>query len=239
MARAFVGAGMRVVIADLDEAERTARSLGANALGVTTDVRDSGSVRALADAAFAHFGGVDVVCNNAGISPIGPMMEATEDDWRLTMEINFWGVVNGVREFVPRLVRQGRGGHVVNTASMAGLVGMAGFGVYGASKFAVVGLSETLAREMRPHGIRVSVLCPMIVQTALLETTARLRGVPPPEVTFGDLEGAGSVAQPDDVAARVLAGLARGDFFIVTHPEQEALLDRRAARLKEACRRLG
>jgi NAD(P)-dependent dehydrogenase (short-subunit alcohol dehydrogenase family) len=240
MARAFVRAGMRVVLGDLDEAEaqRTARELGAGAIGVKTDVRDPASVRALADAAADRFGGIDVVCNNAGISPIGALMEASLEDWRLTMDVNFWGVVHGVREFVPRLIAQGRGGHVVNTASMAGLVGMEQFGVYAASKFAVVGLSEALAREVRPQGIKVSVLCPMVVRTTLLETTAAVRGLPAPCVDLDSLGGIGRILDPDDVAACVMAGIDRGDFFIFTHAEQRALLEKRAVRLDEACRRV-
>jgi NAD(P)-dependent dehydrogenase (short-subunit alcohol dehydrogenase family) len=236
LARAFASAGMRVVVGDLDEveAQRTAQELGGEAIGVRTDVRDPASVRALAEAAVTRFGGVDVLCNNAGISPMGRMMDATVEDWRLTIDVNLWGVVHGVREFVPRMIARGRGGHVVNTASMAGLVGMENLGVYGASKFAVVGLSESLAREVRHHGIKVSVLCPMMVRTGLLETTAKVRGVPH-EDDRDILDGLGRVLEPDHVAACVMAAVARGDFFIFTHTEQEALLDKRTARLKDAC----
>jgi NAD(P)-dependent dehydrogenase (short-subunit alcohol dehydrogenase family) len=238
LARAFVGEGMCVVLADLDgdAAARTAAALGDKAIGVKTDVRDPASVKALADAAVARFGGVDVLCNNAGISPVGRMLDASLEDWRLTMEINLFGVVNGVREFVPRMIAQGRGGHVVNTGSMAGLVGMEYFGVYGASKFAVVGLSETLAREVKEHGIKVSVLCPMMIRTGILENTAHVRGVPAPEVPIESLGGVGRILEPDHVARCVVEGMARGDFFILTHTEQEAFLDKRAARLKAACR---
>src|SRR5439155_716730 len=133
------------------------------------------SVRALAEAAARRFGAVHIVCNNAGVGTFGQLATATHADWEYTMRVNFWGVVHGVEIFVPRLVAQGAGGHVINTASMAGLVGMQWLGVYCASKFAVVGLTEALHRELRPHGIGVSVLCPMIVRTNINENSVRNR----------------------------------------------------------------
>src|SRR5439155_9059425 len=99
-----------------------------------------------------RFGGVQLLCNNAGVCPLGDMLQASLDEWRFVMDVNFWGVVHGVREFVPRMIAAGQGAHVLNTASMAGLVGMNLFGVYGASKFAVVGLSEGLSREVKAQG---------------------------------------------------------------------------------------
>src|SRR5574341_40379 len=116
-----------------------------------------------------------VVCNNAGIALFGEIAQATHKDWEYTMRVNFCGVVHGVETFVPRLLAQGQGGHVVNTASMAGLVGMQWLGIYCASKFAVVGLSEALNRELAPRGIGVSVLCPMIVETQINANSERLR----------------------------------------------------------------
>ena len=148
LAHAFVARGARIVLADLDEAAmaRVAGSLkGAETLCVRTDVGDLASVQALADAAERRFGAVDVVCNNAGIALFCEMAAATHADWEFTMRVNFWGVVHGVETFVPRLVARGAG-HVVNTASMAGLVGMQWLGIYCASKFAVVGLTESLHR---------------------------------------------------------------------------------------------
>src|SRR5581483_10700531 len=132
------------------------------------------SVRALADAAEARFGAVDIVCNNAGVATFGEIAASTHADWLYTMGVNFWGVVHGVETFVPRLIAR-RTGHVVNTASMAGLVGMRWLGIYSASKFAVVGLSEALYRELADHGVGVSVLCPMIVQTGINENSVRNR----------------------------------------------------------------
>src|SRR5207247_11021451 len=153
MARAFAARGARIVLADVDRAamEGVAAALGtggAEVLVVPTDVTALESVRALADAAERRFGAVHIVCNNAGVATMGEIAASTHADWQYTMNVNFWGVVHGVETFVPRLLVRGAGGHIVNTASMAGLVGMRWLGVYCASEFAVVGLTETLPRAV-------------------------------------------------------------------------------------------
>ncbi len=246
MAGAFAARGARIVLADIDpEAlERTAAALGAGGtevLTVRTDVGDLAQVRALADAAADRFGAVHVVCNNAGVALFGEMAVATHADWEYTMRVNFWGVVHGVETFVPRLLAQSQGGHIVNTASMAGLVGMEWLGIYCASKFAVVGLSEGLFRELRPRGIGVSVLCPMIVQTDINKNSIRHR--PPalrnpdhpaePTDPAPEIAGAmvGRVIGVEEVARRVVRAIERGDLYILTHPEQRDIVRRRAARL--------
>jgi NAD(P)-dependent dehydrogenase (short-subunit alcohol dehydrogenase family) len=180
LARAFAARGSKLVLADLDEealarAEQELAGAGAAVLGVHTDVTRRESVQLLADMALRRFGAVHLVCNNAGVAVFGEIAKAAPEDWEFTMAVNFWGVVHGVASFVPILLDQKAGGHVVNTASMAGLVGMQWLGVYCASKFAVVGLSESLHRELEPHGIGVSVLCPMIVQTRINENSVRMR----------------------------------------------------------------
>jgi NAD(P)-dependent dehydrogenase (short-subunit alcohol dehydrogenase family) len=240
MARAFAARGARLVLADIDEealalAEKELRDAGASVLGVPTDVTRRESVQALADAAFSRCGGVHLLCNNAGIAVLGPMVDATPADWELSFAINFWGVVHGVQAFVPRMLEQGQGGHVVNTASMAGLVGMSWLGVYCASKFAVVGLSESLARELEPRGIGVSVLCPMIVATNINENSRRMvstqaRG-PTAMVVPPQQEMRGGVIAPEEVAQRVVRAIEERRLYVLTHPEQRAILQRRAARL--------
>jgi NAD(P)-dependent dehydrogenase (short-subunit alcohol dehydrogenase family) len=239
LARAFAARGAKLVLADVAE-ERLARAVkeldgeGATVCGVPTDVTRLASVEALAAEAFRRYGGAHVVCNNAGVAILGPMVQATDADWELTMGINFWGVVNGVRAFVPRLLEQGQGGHVVNTASMAGLVGMQWLGIYCASKFAVVGLSESLERELREADIGVSVLCPMIVATPIAEHTrevlARDRrpsaAVVPPQDQMR-----GGVIAADEVARRVVRAVDERRFYVLTHPEQREILRRRAERL--------
>ena len=196
------------------------------------------SVVALADAVESRFGAVHLVCNNAGIALAGPLLQATPEDWRLTMDVNFWGVVHGVDAFAPRLVAQGQGGHVLNTASMAGLVGMGWLGIYCASKFAVVGLSESLRRELEPHGIGVSVLCPMIVATEITRNSLRVRGQEAPAAPAVEQPPAGAmkggVISAEEVARRVVRGIERNDPYVLTHPEQREFLRRRAERLDAA-----
>src|SRR5262249_40778039 len=250
MAAAFAARGARLVLADIDPAalERSAatvRGAGADVLTVRTDVGAAAQVQTLAEAAVARFGAVHLVCNNAGIAVFGHLVDATPADWEYTMRVNFWGVVHGVQTFAPRLVAQGQGGHIVNTASMAGLVGMEWLGVYCASKFAVVGVTESLHRELKPHGIRVSVLCPMIVQTdinrnsapnppaprpAALRTPGDPPGLPEPE---GEAAAAmqGGVIGVDEAARRVVRAIERNDLYVLTHPEQRGFLRRRAERL--------
>jgi NAD(P)-dependent dehydrogenase (short-subunit alcohol dehydrogenase family) len=240
MARAFAARGARLVVADVDAAAaaRVAAEVeagGAEALAVPTDVTVLESVRALAEAAEHRFGAVHIVCNNAGVATFGEIASATHADWLYTMNVNFWGVVHGVEVFVPRLLAQGAGGgHIVNTASMAGLVGMRWLGIYSASKFAVVGLTEALHREVADQGIGVSVLCPMVVQTNINENSARMRPAalrnptdspPPPAAAM-----VGGVISPEEVARRVVRAIERKDLYIFTHPEQRAILQRRAAR---------
>ena len=237
MARAFAARGARLVLADLsDDAMASVasdlRPRGADVLTVRTDVTSLDSVRALADAAERHFGAVHVICNNAGVATFGEIASSTHADWQYTMNVNFWGVVHGVETFVPRLIARGEGGHVINTASMAGLVGMRWLGIYCASKFAVVGLTEGLHRELVDHGIGVSVLCPMIVQTSINENSVRNRPAalrnPGEEPIIPDNAAmVGSVIPPDEVARRVVRAIDRRDLYILTHPEQREILKRR------------
>ncbi len=140
LARAFAARKARLVLADIDEAAMAAvaqplSKRGTDVLCVRTDVGDLNSVQALADAAESRFGAVHVVCNNAGVALFGEMASASHADWEYTMRVNFWGVVHGVETFVPRMLVRGGDGHVVNTASMAGLVGMRWLGIYSASNF--------------------------------------------------------------------------------------------------------
>jgi NAD(P)-dependent dehydrogenase (short-subunit alcohol dehydrogenase family) len=241
MARAFAERGARLVLADIDEpglskAEEELGAAGAEVLGVPTDVTRRDSVDALAEAAVRRFGAVHIVCNNAGIAVLGSVVGATPEVWEKSMAVNFWGVVHGVDAFVPRLIEQKQGGHVINTASMAGLLGMQYLGIYCLTKVAVVGLTESLERELRPHGIGVHALCPMIVETNIAANSARVMGQPVP-VEGGDPEGApppgamkGGVIAPQDVARRVVRGVETGSLYILTHPEQREILRRRAQR---------
>jgi len=235
MARAFADRGARLVLADIDEqalAEATSEfaDRGTDVLGVPTDVRERDAVFDLAEATWRAFGAAHIVCNNAGVAPVGSVIGADPSDWDATMGINFWGVVHGVDAFVPRMLDQGEGGHVVNTASMAGLTGMLGLGLYCASKFAVVGLSESLYRELRGRGIGVSVLCPMIVDTQIGVNSQRMLGRAAPPAASGADPLRGDVIPVEAVASRVVRAIERKDLYIFTHREQREILRKRAAR---------
>lgn len=244
MARAFAARGAKLVLADRDgdalaRAEQEHRARGCEVLAMPTDVTQRDQVFALADATWKRFGAAHVVCNNAGIALLGPIQQFSMADWELTMAINFWGVLYGVQAFVPRMIEARQGGHLVNTASMAGLVGMPYFSAYNASKFAVVGLSESLQRELKPHGIGVSVLCPMIVETNLTRNSLRMRAeaegtdAPVPDQPAAETMK-GGVKQPEEVAARVVRAVERGQLYVLTHEEQRDILRRRAERLDAA-----
>jgi NAD(P)-dependent dehydrogenase (short-subunit alcohol dehydrogenase family) len=164
----FARAGMHIVVADLnlDNAETTVaavRALGREAIAVRTDVGDRASMEALADAAYAQFGAVNVLVNNAGVAILKKFEDFAYEDWQRVINVQMWGVINGVHVFLPRLIAQGGARHIVNVASMSG-VGMADMrqlnAPYVTAKFAVVGFTEVMAPAMREHGIGVSVLCP-------------------------------------------------------------------------------
>jgi len=238
LARAFAARGARIVLADVDaealvQAERALAAQGAPVLAVETDVTRRESVAALAGRACERFGAVHLLCNNAGIAVAGPLVGADPGDWQAAMAINFWGVVHGIDAFLPSMLERGEGGHVVNTASMAGLVGMDHLGIYCATKFAVVGLSESLHRELAPRGIGVSVLCPMLVATRISENSARLlgrasafgAGAPAAPVALR-----GSTIAPEEVAARVVRAIETQSLYVFTHPEQQEILRRHARR---------
>jgi NAD(P)-dependent dehydrogenase (short-subunit alcohol dehydrogenase family) len=154
-------AGAAAVVGEIEAA-------GGSAVAHACDVSDPASVEALAEAVFAADGAVDVLHNNAGVGHAGPVDQTTLEEWQRVLGINLMGVVHGVHFFVPRMLSQGRPGHIVNTASLAGLVAVAEFGPYATSKHAVVGLSESLNAELAPRGIHVSAICPGIINTPII-----------------------------------------------------------------------
>jgi NAD(P)-dependent dehydrogenase (short-subunit alcohol dehydrogenase family) len=165
--------GAAVHAADLDEgsAAAVAREIeasGGRATAHAVDVSDPASVEALAERVFAADGAVDVLHNNAGVGHAGPVDDTTLEEWQRVLGVNLMGVVHGVHSFVPRMLRQGRPGHVVNTASLAGLVAVAEMAPYCTSKHAVVGLSESLNAELAPRGIHVSAICPGFINTPII-----------------------------------------------------------------------
>ena len=228
LARRFGAEGMRVVIGDievaaLDAAVAELAGAGVEVEGVVTDVSDPAQVQALADAAVARFGGVHVVCNNAGVGSGGLSWETTTETWEWVLGVNLWGVINGIRAFVPLLMQQDAG-HIVNTASIAGLVAGPFMGPYNASKHAVVALSETLLHElaMSAAHVHVSVLCPGWVNTRIGESA---RNRPDRGEGGADLGAGLSLLQgvlargmaPEAVAEQVLAAVRAERFWILTH----------------------
>ncbi|MGB9308855.1 MAG: SDR family NAD(P)-dependent oxidoreductase, partial [Mycobacterium sp.] len=177
----FARRGARVVLADIDkptleQSVAHLRGEGFEAHGVECDVRHLEQLVHLADESFRLLGQVDIVFSNAGIVVAGPIAEMTHEDWRWTIDIDLWGSIHAVEAFLPRLLEQGKGGHIAFTASFAGLIPNVGLGTYCVAKYGVVALAETLAREVKDKGIGVSVLCPMVVETKLVSNSERIRG---------------------------------------------------------------
>jgi NAD(P)-dependent dehydrogenase (short-subunit alcohol dehydrogenase family) len=227
IARALANRGMNVVIADIEQDALQRASAEIGAYGVRTDVRDPSSVAALADATLDRFGAVHVVVNNAGVGPFAPIADLELSDWRWMVEVNLWGVIHGVHRFLPLLLKNPDGGHIVNTASVGGLVSMPGLGAYAVTKFGIVALTETLAAELaQAHSaVGASVLVPSTVRSNI-KNSSRNR---PQELGTGgladvDLEDPSHDIgmrwlEPDDVGSLVVDGMGRGDLYIVTHPE--------------------
>jgi len=244
-AEAFAREGMKVVLADIEAPalEKVAAALGEaghTVLPVVTDVSSGEAMTALAARTVEELGGFHVVHLNAGVATGGPMWTLTEADWKWTLGVNLWGVIHGVRAFVPHLVEQ-RAGHVVCTASMAGLLSVPFLGPYNVSKHGVVTLAETLAKELTAHSspVGVSVLCPGWVDTAIGES-ARNRPAnlanPSSEAggaNLGEL-GGGAIKgileaglSPADVAAQVVDAVKHDRFYVLTHAEWASLVDLR------------
>jgi len=247
LAEAFADAGSAVVVADLDGADAEAvaagiRSSGGEAEAMTVNVADAAAVERLAAATVERFGRVDVLCNNAGVSTFNLLRDQTLNDWRWVFGVNLWGVVHGLQSFVPIMRSQGTPGHIVNTASIAGLLsGVAFIGPYAATKVAVVSISETLVQELAidQTPIGVSVLCPSSVDTRVMESE---RGRPPELGVEHRTEVAESVRvsirdsftgptglTPAEVADRTLGAIRAGRFWIITHPGERPAVEARVA----------
>jgi NAD(P)-dependent dehydrogenase (short-subunit alcohol dehydrogenase family) len=238
VATAAAAAGMKVGLADIEEgaltdAERALASSGADVLAVATDVSSGASVEALRDRALSHFGAVHLVHNNAGVGVIGPLWTVPEADWKWILGVNLWGVIHGIRVFVPVLVEQGVG-HVVNTASVAGLTSPPFLGAYNVTKHAVVTLSETLYGDLRNAGspVGVSVLCPGFVNTRIHESGRnRPAWAPeqPPDGATSELMRSviATGLDPGVVADLVLDAVRTNRFYILPHPELRTAIEAR------------
>jgi NAD(P)-dependent dehydrogenase (short-subunit alcohol dehydrogenase family) len=250
LGRAFAEAGMKVMLADIETealagAVKSLHNVGPNVRGVLCDVADAADVDRAAKEAIEAFGNVHVVCNNAGVAAAGGIDNISLDNWRWVLDVNLMGVLHGVRAFLPHIRAHGEGGHFVNTASMAGMNGGLGFSPYTAAKFAVVGMSEGLAEQLKPYGIGVSVLCPHFVRTRIHESGRNRPGrygetqTPDPASPNGQMLAfiAASIAaglDPADVAAKVLAAIRDDELYVFTHPEMRGLVDARFAAIQAA-----
>jgi NAD(P)-dependent dehydrogenase (short-subunit alcohol dehydrogenase family) len=239
----FARRGARVVLADVDKAglEQAVAQLkadGVEAHGVTCDVRHLEEMVHLADEAFRLLGQVDIVFSNAGIVVAGPLVTMTHEDWRWVIDIDLWGSIHAVEAFVPKLLEQGAGGHIAFTASFAGLVPNAGLGAYGVAKYGVVGLAETLAREIKGNGIGVSVLCPMVVDTKLIANSERIRGTDyglaaTPDVTgdLGPLPAQDETLAVDDLARLTADAILANRLYVLPHGAARSSIQKRFERI--------
>ncbi|MCY4094468.1 MAG: SDR family NAD(P)-dependent oxidoreductase [Gammaproteobacteria bacterium] len=262
MVRSFAGAGMKVAVADIEEEPLQAvveefDETNASVIGLKVDVADLDSVAEGAAKTKEAFGNIHVLVNNAGIVTGGPFAEAEPNDWRWTMNVNLDGVYNGLNAFLTDMIAHNEGGHVVNTASLAGHIAVPRLGIYAASKFAVVGIAEALRVELQEHGIGVSVLCPGVVNTNIF-TARRNRPSSLPatqemnfERTITDEEPVESevlrnIIEPDVVGDMVLHAIQHDQFYIFTHPDFASIVQARTNEIENAfaywanyCEKLG
>ena len=253
MAKAFVENGMNVMLADveesaLDSALKDLNQHGNHVRGVACDVADADSVERAAQATFEAFGNVHILCNNAGVAAGSGIDSISIESWRWVVDVNLMGVVYGVRSFLPHMRAHGEGGHIVNTASMAGMIS-GWFSPYDATKFAVVAMSEGLRPQLQPLGIGVSVLCPFFVRTNIGDAGRNRQerygqmstldpGSPAAAVVEEIRKQIAAGLDPADVAARVLAAIENEELYIFTHPNMRRFVEARFAAIEAAMDRL-
>ena len=246
----FAAEGMKVVMADIEAgplaaAEATVRRTAPAVLASRVDVSNADDVERLARETYDAFGAAHVVCNNAGVAVLGATHEHTLADWQWVINVNLWGVIHGVRAFLPRMLAGGDEGHIVNTASMAGLTTAPYMSIYDVTKHGVVALSEAMYKEAQVTGspVGVSVVCPGLIDTSIMRSSRNR-----PE-SLGDAGKAGPMAQafgqnladrlatgypPSEVARQVVDGIREGRFYIVpAQPEVKAGIGVRAQDLLE------
>ena len=242
IAVALAREGADLVLADIrderiTEVAEEIRKLGRRAITVVTDVSKLESVENLYCRTLSEMGGVDILINNAGVHLSGPFHKTTLDDWKWMMDINVWSVIYGVHVFLPHFLERGSG-HIVNTASIAGQVGVLDANIpYTTSKFAVVGLSESLALYLNKKGIGVTVICPGVVQTNIGKDGRRLKAEDGLDEAREKLYSSMSknqpprnfqVISPEDVGNQVIAAIKDNVFLVITHEEDKKNIQKRA-----------
>jgi NAD(P)-dependent dehydrogenase (short-subunit alcohol dehydrogenase family) len=243
MCRRFAQQGMNVVVADIEGevAEKVASALraeGARAIALACDVSQRSDIESLAAASIDEFGAVDVACNNAGIFFGGKLREFTEGDWEWTMSVNLMGVVHGSTIFGKHMAERGSG-QIVNTASIGGWAPDPNCAPYTTSKFAVVGFSEALRRDLEPDGVGVTILCPGPVATGMAKAD-RLRpaSAGPSNATSLAAEPVMAVGMPpDDVGDLVIDGIRENATYVFTHPDFGAAFEPRFDEMRRALAR--
>ena len=250
LGRAFAQSGMKVMLADIEAdalqaAVKSLQEISPDISGTICDVADAASVERAAQAAFDAFGNVHVVCNNAGVAAGGGIDHISLDNWRWVIDVNLMGVLHGIKSFLPHIRAHGEGGHIVNTASMAGMQSDLGFSPYGASKFAVVSMSEGISLRLKPHGIGVSVLCPSYVRTRIGESGRNRPERYGQSQPLDPAAPAGAMVaeiarqieaglDPATVARRVLTAIREDQLYVFTHPGMRAEVEARFAAILAA-----
>jgi NAD(P)-dependent dehydrogenase (short-subunit alcohol dehydrogenase family) len=235
MAKVFVAAGMKVVIGDvrqdrLDQIMNLFEQPKKSVHFLRLDVSDRKDMERAAEEIERLHGKIHLLCNNAGVNILRPIDEATYEDWDWIINVNMGGVINGLQTFIPRIKAHGEGGHIVNTSSIAGVVAGPGTGIYSATKFAIIGLTESLRYDLAPYNIGVSVLCPGTVATNLHESEdirpAKYAGDNDSTIREKRAVSGSLLARvlptgmdPLEVGEKVLRGIRRNDFYIFSHPE--------------------
>lgn len=246
LARALLAERMRVMVADLDAegVGEAVRRLGAGAAGLVCDVTDPAQLHRAADETVERFGGVHLVCNNAGVLAPGPLHTIEPRDWRWSFDVNVLGVVFGIEAFLPKLRAQAEGGWFLNTASMAGFRGLPGAGAYCATKAAAISVSESLAAELADTPVGVTILCPGFMRTRLHDNSLKRpqafggakAALMDPAV--GDTARLASAIEAgisaDDAAALAIRGVKAGVLYVVTHPEHRGDIAAKGERILAA-----
>lgn len=259
MANSLSGAGMKVAIADIQDdalaaAKESFAESNADVITIKVDVNDRDAMQAAADETLAAFGKIHVLCNNAGVALSGNIADTSYKDWDWLMGVNLDGVINGMQVFTKLIVDQGEGGHIVNTASMAGVLAMENLSVYNTSKFAVVGLSEAIAQDLAQYNIGVSVLCPSFVKTRIYSSERNrpdeLGGVD--SSNFFDMgeatdltdeqqaalnQATGGLLDAAMVGDMVLHAIQENELYIFTHPEFREATMAKAQRMSDSYER--
>lgn len=249
LGHALAEAGMNVMLADIEtsalaDAVNNLQAVG-RVRGTKCDVTDPDSLVCAARATHDAFGNVHVVCNNAGVAAGGGIDTISLDNWRWVLDVNLMGVLHGIRTFLPHIRAHGEGGHIVNTASMAGFNAGLGFSPYVASKFAVVGMSEGLSMQLKPHNIGVTILCPGFVRTRIGESGRNrqpsygqapvLDPSSPAAATVAEIASRiESGLDPAIVAIRVVSAIKENELYVFTHPEMKRELEERFSAILKA-----